>query len=198
LIWTLVLLAQHPGVARDLLGELQDRPGGADLSLQGIAQLPLLDAVVKESLRILPPAPMQVRVAQEDTQLAGQTFPRGSRVMLSAFVTNRRPEQYPQPDSFEPARWASITPTPYEYLVFSAGPRNCPGYWLGIAMVKVAVAAVLLRHRIALDPQSKVDYIARPGLRPRGKVQAMLHHQDGAFAPAPIEGNILSLVRSQQ
>jgi cytochrome P450 len=195
LIWTLVLLAQHPRIARDLLDELQERCAQAPPTLQNVGDLPRLDAVVKESLRILPPAPMQVRVAQQNTSLAGHPFPEGSRVMLSTFVTNRMPGCYPEPDAFRPERWTSIDPSPFEYLVFSAGPRNCPGYWLGIAMVKVSVAAILTRYRIEFAPRERIDYRARPGLRPRGKVSAILRRQDGEFAAAPIGGNIRDLVR---
>jgi len=198
LIWTLFLLAQHPRVAGELLDELQTALPDGPPTLGAIAELPWLDAVIKESMRILPPAPMQARVAQRDTSIAGTAVPNGTRVLLSAFVTNRLPERYPQPDSFWPERWASINPTAFEYLVFSAGPRNCPGYLLGMAMVKVAVAAILLRYRIELPPAGRVDYIARPGLRPRGKVQAMLQPQDGAFSRAQIEGNIFGLVNTLQ
>jgi cytochrome P450 len=196
LIWTLFLLAQHPRVAGELLDELQTGLADEPPSLAAIADLPWLDAVIKESMRILPPAPMQARVAQQETSIAGHPVPNGTRILLSAFVTNRLPERYPQPDSFWPERWASINPTAFEYLVFSAGPRNCPGYLLGMAMVKVAVAAILRRYRIELTPAGRVDYIARPGLRPRGKVQAVLQPQDGAFSRSKIEGNIFDLVKT--
>jgi cytochrome P450 len=149
-------------------------------------------------MRIMPPAPMQARVAVGDTSIAGHPVPKGARILLSSFVTNRMPERYPQPERFWPERWASINPTPYEYLVFSAGPRNCPGYLLGMAMVKVAVAAILLRYRVEFPPHTRVDYIARPGLRPRGRVQAVLQRQDGAFHRSPIEGNIFDLVKTLQ
>jgi cytochrome P450 len=195
LIWTLILLAQHPRVAGELLDELQTGLADGAPTLSGITDLPWLDAVIKESMRIMPPAPMQARVAQQDTSIAGHPVPKGSRILLSSFVTNRMPERYPQPERFWPERWASINPTPYEYLVFSAGPRNCPGYLLGMAMVKVAVAAILLRYRIEFPPHTRVDYIARPGLRPRGKVQAILQRQDGAFHRSPIAGNIFDLVK---
>jgi cytochrome P450 len=198
LIWTLFLLAQHPRVAGELLDELQTALPGGPPTLAAIAELPWLDAVIKESMRLLPPAPMQARVAQRDTSIAGTAVPNGTRVLLSAFVTNRLPERYPQPDSFWPERWASINPSAFEYLVFSAGPRNCPGYLLGMAMVKVAVAAILLRYRIELPPAARVDYIARPGLRPRGKVPAVLQPQDGAFSRAQIAGNIFGLVETLQ
>jgi cytochrome P450 len=198
LIWTLFLLAQHPRVAGELLDELQTGLADGTPTLHDIAQLPWLDAVIKESMRILPPAPMQARVAQQDTSIGGHPVPKGSRILLSAFVTNRMPQRYPEPDSFWPERWASINPTPFEYLVFSAGPRNCPGYLLGMAMVKVAVATILRRHRIEFAPQGRLDYIARPGLRPRGRVEVILRRQDGAFSRPRIEGNIFDLVRSLQ
>jgi cytochrome P450 len=198
LIWTIILLAQHPRVAGELLDELQTALADAAATMPAIADLPWLDAVIKESMRILPPAPMQARVALQDTCIAGNPVPKGARVLLSSFVTNRMPERYPQPDSFWPERWASINPTPFEYLVFSAGPRNCPGYLLGTAMVKVAVAAILQRYRIEFPPPGRVDDIAQPGLRPRGRVQAVLQRQDGAFSRSRIEGNISSLVRTLQ
>jgi cytochrome P450 len=196
LIWTLVLLSQHPQVAAGLLTELQEKIGDGTLTLDTVTDLPLLDAVIKESLRILPPVPIQMRVAQEDTSLAGYPAPKGARVLLNAFITNRDPRLYPEPDRFKPERWASIAPTPFEYLVFSAGPRNCPGYWLANAMMKLAVATILTQFRIELSAQTRVDYRAWPALSPRGTVEATLIRQDGAFAASPIKGNIINLVGS--
>jgi cytochrome P450 len=198
LIWTLSLLSQHPGIAGNLLKELNEHLHGASPTLQNVVDLPLLDAVIKESLRVLPPVPMQMRVAQQDTYVAGYPVPKGARLVLNAFLTNRKPETYPEADRFLPNRWSRINPTPFEYLVFSGGPRNCPGYWLGTAMMKVAVSTILLRYRIELSPQSQLDYRAWPALTPRGKVFAILHHQDGNFSAAPIWGNVLALVRSMQ
>jgi len=198
LIWTLVLLAQHPRIAGDLLTELKTAFDGETPTIESIGRLALLDAVLKESLRILPPVPMQMRVAQVATSLAGYPVPKGTRVVLNAFLTNRMPERYSEPDCFRPERWVSLNPTPFEYLVFSAGPRNCPGYWLATAMMKVTLATILTRYRIELAQGSRVDYTARPALVPRGKVQAILHRQDGRFTATPIGGNIISVVQSFQ
>jgi cytochrome P450 len=198
LIWTLVLLAEHPRVAGELLDELEREIGDAKPSLSAITDLPWLDAVIKESMRILPPAPIQARVAEREASVGGHSMPRGARVLLNAFVTNRMAERYPEPDSFWPERWATINPSAFEYLVFSAGPRNCPGYLLGMAMVKVAVATILQRYRIEFAEGQRVDYIARPGLRPRGHIAATLRPQDGAFARAPLTGNLSTLVRTLQ
>jgi cytochrome P450 len=191
LIWTLILLEQHPRVATDLLDELLDAP----LTFDQLVQLPLLDAVVKESMRILPPVPQQFRVAERDVTLAGHAMPQMTRVALSALVTNRHPELYPEPDRFKPERWKKIEPSPYEYLVFSAGPRGCPGYWFGLCAIKSAIAAIFSRYRIALVPGSRIDYKVRVALSPRNRVDAVLHRQDGAFEAAPIRGGIRDLVQ---
>jgi cytochrome P450 len=198
LIWTLILLAQHPRISSDLLKALEEHLRGASPTLKNVADFPLLDVVIKESLRVLPPVPIQMRVAQQDTYLAGYPIAKGARVLLNAFLTNRRPDTYTDADHFLPERWSSIHPTAFEYLVFSGGSRNCPGYWLGTAMMKVAVSTILLRYRIELSPQSQVDYQAWPILTPRGKVSANLRRQDGKFAAAPISGNLLTLVKSMQ
>lgn len=195
LIWTLVLLDQHPKVAHDLLDELRGRDAGDSPSLAAIAELPLLEAVIKEGLRLLPPVPQQFRVATQDTTLAGFPLPRSARVVLSPFLTNRNPDLFPDPDRFKPERWASIDPSPYEYFVFSGGPRSCPGNWLAFAMIKMAVATILTRYRIAIEPGARIDYRVGLALSPRGKVAATLHRQEGAFAAAPIRGRIRELVQ---
>jgi cytochrome P450 len=193
LIWTLILLAQHPRVARDLCEELDGRLAGSAPSPDKIAELPLLDAVVKESMRLLPPVPTHVRLALHDTSLAGHAVPKGLLVVLSAFLTNREPDLYENPDRFSPERWETIAPTPFQYPVFGAGLHGCAGSWFGLSAVKVGLAAILARYRIALLSQA-IDYKVRVNLSPSGQVLAVLHRQDRAFAPAALRGSLARLV----
>jgi cytochrome P450 len=113
-IWTLIFLSQHPRIARELLDVLRENLRGASPTLKNVAELPLLDAVIKESLRILPRVPIQMRVAHQDTYLVGYPLSKGARVILNAFPTNRRPDPYPEADSFLSDRWSSIHPTAFE------------------------------------------------------------------------------------
>jgi cytochrome P450 len=195
LFWTLLLLAQHPRVARELVAELQECKG-ASLSMQDIQALPRLDAVLKESMRLIPPAPMQVRVAQDDTMLAGERLPKGTRAVLSTFLVNRMAGLYPEPDRFMPERWSTIDPTPFEYPVFGAGQRVCPGYWFGLSALKVALATILRHNRIAIAPDTRVDYETLPTMRPTARTPVTLHRQDGAYAAAALRGDIRRLVRA--
>jgi cytochrome P450 len=198
LTWTLILLIQHPRIAGELLDELRKQLGGASPSLDGAGDLPYLDAVVKESMRILPPVPLQIRVAQYDTTIATHPVPKGTRVMLNTFLTNRMPDLYPEGDAFRPERWFRIAPSAFEFPVFSGGPHSCPGYWFGLTAVKVALAAILTRYRMALPPGAGIDYRVQPTMRPLQSVPVLLHRQDGAFASTPISGKIQSLVRFPQ
>ncbi len=192
---TLLLLCQHPRIARDLLDELQGRLAGAAPSLDRISDLPLLDAVINESLRILPPVPQQFRIAARDTVLANIAVPRSTKALLSPFLTNRDPNLYSNPDCFKPERWASIKPSPYEFASFSAGPYFCPGSAFGTSVVKVLVATILTQFRVALAPNALIDYKVTLTLTPNGKIPATLHRQDGDFSSSPIRGSIRNLVR---
>lgn len=195
MIWTLILLDQHPEIARDLYSEIRQNYTGSEADYEQLMQLPLLDAVTKESMRILPPVPQQFRVAQHETTINGIDVDKGTRVLLSPFLTNREPDLYPDPDQFKPQRWAVISPTPYENPVFSAGPRGCPGYAFGTAMLKVGIATIMSQYHIVFPPGTQIDYKLRVALSPKNKVPSVLARQDGAFAASAIEGAIRTIVR---
>src|SRR5262249_41812741 len=192
LTWTLLLLVLHPRVARELLDELRNKLGAVP-SLDSVGDLPYLDAVVKESMRIIPPVPMQMRVAQRDTTIAGHSMPNGTRVILNTFLTNRMRDLYPEGDVFRPERWFTITPSAFEFPVFSGGPYSCPGYWFGLTSVKIALAAILTRYRMTLT-RARVDYRVQPTMRPLQSLRVLLHRQDGAFAATPVTGKIRNLI----
>jgi cytochrome P450 len=195
LTWTLLLLMKHPRIVGKLLNELRNQLGGASPSLDRAGDLPYLDAVVKESMRILPPVPLQIRVAQRDTTIATHPVPKGTRVILNTHLTNRMPDLYPEGDVFWPERWFKIAPTTYQFPVFSGGAHSCPGYWFGLTAVKVALAAILTRFRMALPAGARIDYRVQPTMRPLQSVPVLLHRQDGAVASTPISGKIQNLVR---
>src|SRR5262245_51295832 len=113
LTWTLLLLAQHPEVS----GELYEHLDGA-----GAARLPgLVDGVVKESMRMLPPVVFTARRLVESRPLLGHTLPAGTFVMVSIYVTHHQAETFAEPERFLPERWRGRSVSPYAYLPFAAG-----------------------------------------------------------------------------
>jgi len=198
LTFTLLLVALHPRMAAELYEELRGRQAGAAPSLEEASALACLEAAVKESMRILPPVPLQLRVAQADAAIAGYAVPKGTRVILNTFLVNRTPDRYPDGDSFRPERWRTITPSAYEFPVFSGGPHACPGYWFGLASVKIALAAILMRYRIVLERDTRIDYRVQPTMRPLNALHVMLDREAGAGTAVPVTGTLLNLLKLPQ
>jgi len=195
LTFALLLVTLHPRIAGELSEELRGRQGGSAPSLEEAGALGSLDAVIKESMRILPPVPLQIRVAQADATIAGQAVPKGTRVMLNTFLVNRMPDLYPDGDTFRPERWRSIAPGAYEFPVFSAGPHACPGYWFGLASVKIALAAILTRYRVVLERDARIDYRVQPTMRPLNALRVTLERDAGAASAIPVTGTLLDLLK---
>lgn len=191
---TLLLLHQHPEIHAALLDELTSVLHGDAPTAEQLKSLPLLDGVIKESLRLLPPAPIGIRLAAHECELGGHTVPKGATVFYSQLVTHRSPELYPHPDRFMPERWATIHPTIYEYLPFAAGPHMCIGAGFALQELKVVLAMMVQRYRLALTPNHKIDLSI--GMQPSAGMPMAIHPQDRQFAKVQVRGNIKDLVEA--
>src|SRR5207247_5789824 len=125
LIWTLFLLTQHPDVMSDLYDELHGRLHVAAPTLEHLERLPVLERVIREGLRRFPPVSYYTRATAEPTDLGGRRLRKGCTVVFSHYITHRMPDIFPNPERFQPERWLTAAPTPYEYLPFGIGPRMC-------------------------------------------------------------------------
>jgi cytochrome P450 len=191
LSWTLFLLTQHPRVMAELCDELSARLRGGAPTLDDLSQLPLLDCVVKESLRLFPPAPLNHRITARDAELNEYRIPRGTEVLSSIYHTHRMPEFYPNPERFEPERWLGFDPGPYAYNPFSAGPRMCIGATFASFEIKVVLAILLQRFRLELVPNQRIDRYFGITLAPSPRVLMRIRRTDRAFAKAaPVFGNV--------
>jgi len=167
LAWTLLFLSQHPSVLRDLDDELESLHGAAP-TVEDLARLTLLDGVVKESMRLLPPVPLHPRIVAEDSELGGHTLPAGSEVFLSIFHMHHDPDVFSDAEAFLPRRWETIKPTVYEYNPFSAGPRMCIGASFAMMEIKIVLAMLLSRFRLELPAGSHIDPRVAITMAPRG------------------------------
>jgi cytochrome P450 len=192
--WTLFLLAQHPAIMADLLDELDGALHGASPTTEQLEQLPLLEAVIKESLRILPPVPAAVRKVTCPVELGGLQLQRHDRIVLSHYMTHRLPGLYPHPEEFRPRRWFEIDPDPYEYMPFSAGPRMCIGYNFVMAVLKISLPMILQRFRLTVMPQTRIDRYVHFSLSPKYGLPMSIHRQDRQFRSVPVRGNIHEMV----
>lgn len=183
LAWTQLLLAQHPGI-RDALRTQLDAIDWRDITrLQDLQRVPLLRAVIQESMRLYPPAYALVpRQLSRALQVHGHTLHRGDIVMVSSWITQRDARWFPEPTRFMPERFLGEHDRPQgAYFPFGLGDRACPG--TGMAMLDLAVSlAYWITHWdiellqpvqpqgwFSLRPrQAEVRFVPRPGASLRG------------------------------
>jgi cytochrome P450 len=191
LTWTLLLLAQHPEVTRALC----EPSDGPRMGANAAAYAALLDGVIKESMRLLPPVVFTARRLTAPATLLGCPLPAGTFVMVSIYVTHHQAETFPEPERFLPERWQGRSVSPYAYLPFAAGPRMCLGTMFSMQLFQIAIPAILRRYRLALSPGTRVDRHSNLTLGVRGNLPATVLAQDGRFECVPLTGNIHEMVQ---
>jgi cytochrome P450 len=141
LAWSLRwILPDAPLVAR-LRGEIATAAGDP----ARIAKLELLDATVKEALRLQPVIPLVGRVLQADARVGGYDLPAGTAVAACIYLVHRRPTLYPDADTFRPDRFLSFKPAPWEWIPFGGGLRRCLGAAFATYEMKMVLSSMLPR-----------------------------------------------------
>jgi cytochrome P450 len=198
LTWLFFLLAYHHQVGRDLLDELHGALRGAAPTVQSIDSLPLLDAVVKECLRVLPPFMWGIRISTTQFTLGQSMFGANTDVVWSPYITHRMRELYEDPDRFIPTRWFGISPSPYEYLPFGGGAHRCPGSEFARLTMKLIVATIWPQYRLQLPDRLPIERaggsLGRAFALPKHGIPIVLKHQDCQGTESIIEGNINQLI----
>ncbi len=174
LAWAFYWIHKLPSVHQTLLGELEtlgDNPDPMELS-----RLPYLTAVCQETLRIYPVVPIIVpRIAKSTVEIKGQQFEPQTRLTPCIYLTHQREDLYPEPKQFKPERFLERQFSPYEYLPFGGGSRRCLGFALAQFEMKLVLATVLSRCRLALCEQKPVKPVRRGvTLTPSGGVKMVL------------------------
>jgi cytochrome P450 len=195
-VWTLFLLSQHPRVQADLVDELDQVLAGNPPSVEQLDRLPLLERVINESLRLLPPFPVIHRVSAETNKLGGYVIPAGAEIVMSTYHTHRIQEIYPDPLVFNPERWLTIQPSVFEFTPFSGGPRMCIGSSFAMQELKIILALVLQRYRLEFLPGTQVDRLVHVTLTPKNGMPMIVHTQDRQFKQGVggVRGNIRNMV----
>lgn len=150
LTWTFYLLSQHPEVCAKLDAEHDRVLGGRSPTFEDLPALHYTEQVVKEALRLYPPAFAVPRRACQDTRVGPYRIAKGSEVILWSFHTHRDARFYPEPEQFRPERFApeqEATRPKYAYLPFGAGQRACIGQMFAMLEAQLILATLLPRLR---------------------------------------------------
>jgi sterol 14-demethylase len=147
--WSLIELLRHPDYAKAVVDEVDGLHGeGGDVTYQALREIPALEAGIKEALRLHPPLIILMRKVMSDFHYKQWTIPAGKLVAVSPAVSNRMPECFPDPDSFDPARYGDDRQEDrqsFAWIPFGAGRHRCVGAAFALMQLK-AIFCVLLRE----------------------------------------------------
>jgi cytochrome P450 len=180
LSWALHLLSRYPLVMRRVEAELAEVLGGRTPGFQDLPRLRYLSMVFKETLRLYPPFWMLTRTPVADDVLSGHRIPAGSILMFSSYVTQRRPDFWPNPEAFDPERFLperSEGRPQFAWYPFGGGPRVCIGARMAEMQALLVLAAVLQRYGLHAVPGRRVEPAAMLSLRPKGGLWMTLHER---------------------
>ena len=147
--WTLIELLRNPDCLAPVVAELDEiYSDGRDVSYQALREIPRLENAIKEALRLHPPLIILMRKVVYDFHYKGWTVPAGKLVAVSPAISNRMPECFPDPDRFDPERYAEGREEDrqnFAWIPFGAGRHRCVGAAFAMMQLK-AIFSEVLRH----------------------------------------------------
>lgn len=169
LTWCWYLLAEHPEAEQSMADEIDLVLGGRRATFSDLPRLCYTEMVVKESMRLFPPAWLLVRDAIEPVKVGGFEIPAGAMVLMSPWIAHRDPDYFPSPLRFDPERWrggaAGLLPR-FAYFPFGGGPRVCIGAAFAMTEMVLSLATVAQRLRFRLAAGARVVLKPSITLRP--------------------------------
>jgi cytochrome P450 len=174
LMWTWYLLSQTPGAERALHEEIDRVLGGRAPTVADIPDLPYVERLVTESMRLYPPAWIVGRRAIQPYAMNGYIAPARAILIMSPWIVHRDARYYAEPERFDPDRWTpafKASLPPFAYFPFGGGPRRCIGEsfaWMELVLV-VSTLAQRWRFELVADhpvvPQPLVTLRAKHGMK---------------------------------
>jgi len=152
--WTLLELARRPEQLKLVLNEL-DQHFGADgeVTFQSLREIPVLENVIKEVLRLHPPLIFLIRKVMQDFHFKGYTVKAGKYVCASPRVSHRIADVFPDPEKFDPDRYSEARQEdarPFSWIAFGGGKHKCSGNAFALLQLKAIFSILLRRYRFEL------------------------------------------------
>ncbi|MGR9037723.1 MAG: cytochrome P450, partial [Gammaproteobacteria bacterium] len=170
--WTLLELARRPDCMERVLNEL-DAHFGADgeVTFQSLREIPLLENVIKEVLRLHPPLIFLIRKVMRDFQFKDYTVKAGKYVCTSPRVSHRIADIFPDPEKFDPGRYSEARQEdarPFSWIAFGGGKHKCSGNAFAMLQLKAIFSILLRRYTFELinDKDSYQDDFTQMVVQP--------------------------------
>ena len=173
LSWAWHLLAENAAADLELRDELDGVLGGRAPTVSDLQLLPYTEGVIKESMRLYPPAWALGRTATRDVELASYRIPAGANIVMSPWVRHRDARYFPSPSTFEPRRWNSESTKNlprFAYFPFGAGPRQCIGASFAMTEAILVLATIARNFQVRPVLGHPVEPLPSLTLRPKSGV----------------------------
>jgi cytochrome P450 len=161
LAWTLHHLLAHPAWLARVRAEVREVAGERGVQPDQVDKLVLLDAAIKETLRLTPIIPIVGRKLERPMTIGGIDLPAGAVAMATIYLVHRRADLWPDPTRFDPGRFVGKKIDPTHYLPFGGGARRCLGMAFATYEMKIVLATILARVQLAPAPGARVKLVRR-------------------------------------
>lgn len=171
LTWAVYLLSTHPEVFVRLREEADRVIGDRLPTLEDVPKLEYAAMVIREAMRLYPPGWIYGRVAERDEVLRGYRIRKGDMLGICPLVAHRLPESWPDPDRFDPDRFAgekSNSNRNFTYIPFGSGPHMCIGIHLAMAETQIVLAMMARRARLVVERPEDVRMLSKITLQVAG------------------------------
>ena len=151
--WVWYLIARHPEVEQKLIAEAEAIvPNVSAITAENLTAMEYTQQALEETLRLYPPVWLFTRRSHAEDELDDYDVPPGTDIYLSPYILHRTDRYWPEPDRFEPARFAASDKPKKDrpYFPFSLGPRRCLGEYFSFLEMKVHLGLLLPRFRMRL------------------------------------------------
>jgi cytochrome P450 len=169
LTWSLYLLTRSPEWERQAVDEIERIVPEGPIMAAHVEGLSTVAQIVKEALRLYPPAPETTRVASADTELGGIRLKAGTIIDVPIYAIHRHRALWHEPDMFDPGRFSREREEArqrYQFMPFGAGPRLCIGASFALIEATVLLATFLRAFRFSCPPGFEPTPVARITLGP--------------------------------
>ena len=174
LSWALYLLSQNAGAEEKLHEELDRVLAGRLPNVSDLPSLTFLESIIKETMRLYPPAWSVARTVIEGFELEGYWIPAGANIVMSQWIMHRDPRFFSAPEAFDADRWstrACQNLPRFAYFPFGGGPRQCIGASFATAEAVLILATIARRYQLVSVEKTPVLPILSLTLRPKDPIR---------------------------
>jgi cytochrome P450 len=185
LSWAFYMLGRRPDIYARARAEVDAVLGERPATVVDLPRLPYCMQVIKETMRLYPPAYVLTRAALRDVEIGGVRVRKGQTVLLSPYTMHRRPDYFPEPQRFDPERFTPENEKKlprHAYMPFGAGPRICVGNHFALMEAHLLLATLVQRVTFELVPGQRIRPNPKVTLRQKTGCRLIVHRR---AAPQP-------------